>query len=110
MVYFPFGTLHGELATRPCFPLGIGFKLSDDDDYHMKCKKPTNCLNPEEDSDASKKPFVMRELGRCLTIQFGKVAIDANDKRIENVADLKDHMNAITKRYLETKQENLNTQ
>lgn len=50
------------------------------------------------------KAFFLREVESCcLTMQDGKVAIDAMGRRIGNVEDPKDKKDVVTKRYIETK-------
>lgn len=77
----------------------------------MESKGLSNCQNPEEDSDACTKTFVLQKTeSRCLIMQDLTAAIDTSGKRIGNLADPMNPKNFVTKRYLEAKQKELNAQ
>ncbi|GFU15683.1 ULP_PROTEASE domain-containing protein [Trichonephila clavipes] len=77
---------------------GNGFELTEDGEYDMKNKILRNTKDPIESSDASTKRYVDKL--KRKSIQLNGDVFNAQGKRIDNVEDPQEDMNAVNNRYL----------
>jgi hypothetical protein len=82
---------------------GIGFKLTNDNNYDMETKRLTNVGVPKEDKDALTKGYFVERTDQILRNFIEKNKdIDMNNKAIKNLAWPYDNDDAIPKKYLYT--------
>ncbi|GFT84270.1 hypothetical protein TNCV_1150621 [Trichonephila clavipes] len=79
-------------------PPGNGFESTEDGEYDMKNKILRNTKDPIESSDASTKRYVDKL--KRKNIQPNGDVFNAQGKRIDNVEDPQEDMNAVNNRYL----------
>src|SRR5882724_11456213 len=80
---------------------GIGFKLTNDNNYDLETKRLTNVGWPKEYNDALTKEYFIERIDKILRNFIGKNEdIDMNNKAIKNLSWPDDINDAIPKKYL----------
>jgi hypothetical protein len=80
---------------------GIGFKLTNDNNYDMETKRLTNVGRPKEYNDAFTKEYFIERIDKILRNFLGKNEdIDMNNKGIKNLSWPNDINDAVPKKYL----------
>jgi hypothetical protein len=80
---------------------GIGFKLTNDNNFDMESKRLTNVGKPKEGNDALTKGYFIERTDQILRNFLGKNEdIDMNNKAIKNLSWPNDINDAVPKKYL----------
>ena len=80
---------------------GIGFKLTNDNNYDMETKRLTNVGKPKEHNDAVTKEYFIERTEKILRNFFVKNEdIDMNNKGIKNLSWPDEINDAVPKKYL----------
>jgi hypothetical protein len=80
---------------------GIGFKLTNENNYDMETKRLTNVEEPKEDKDALTKGYLIERTDQILRNFLGKNEdIDMNNKVIKNLSWPNNINDAVPKKYL----------
>jgi len=80
---------------------GIGFKLTNDNNFDMETKRLTNVGEPKEDKDALTKGYFIERTDQILRNFLGKNEdIDMTNKAIKNLSWFNDINDAVPKKYL----------